>query len=166
MKKSVFLLLFGFSIAILFSCTKSSYGLTPYTNTMTYPSVASTNSITIPGTSTNTIQSGYSVLSLKGTKWCLYQYKDASIQNPITISDTLVFIDSVNYQYNNQSHEYHLLLHNSTGQLYLDLYDTPFGDIRGNPVSTFISYGEILDAPFTQLGLLHPKTYSLWMRKI
>jgi hypothetical protein len=153
MKKSALPLLFICSIFFLPACKKSNIGLNSNTTTTTNSTTTTTNG-------------GYSRLSLGGTKWCLYQYKDASMQNPLTRNDTLVFIDSTNYTYNHQPNKYYLNIHNSTGLLTFNLYGTPFADLYGKPAANFITYGEIIDVPFTQVGQFNPLTYSMWMKKI
>ena len=134
-------------MCFLLSCKKSSVSLNNNTNT--------TNN-------GGTTHPSYTLLSLGGTKWTLYQYKDATMQNPIIRTDTLIFIDSVNYTYNNHPNKYNII--NSAGYLYFNLLGTPFGDLYARPPANFTTYGEINDIPFTQQGVLNPSTYSFWMK--
>ncbi|HXD92814.1 MAG TPA: hypothetical protein VNX01_06340 [Bacteroidia bacterium] len=146
MKKRSFPLLFVCLIVFLFSCTKSSPSLNNNTNT-----INTSNSTT---------------LSLAGTKWTLYQYKDATMQNPLNRNDTLVFIDAGNYKYNNVSCTYDLVHSPSSYSTMLRLYGTPFGDIGGSVSTNFTTYGEIVDAPFNQITVTPGATYYIWMKKI
>jgi hypothetical protein len=147
MKKKTLLLFFVCSVYFLFSCKKSSIGLN--------------NNTTNNGGTTHPT---YTLLSLGGTKWSLYQYKDATLQNPITRTDTFIFIDSVNYTYNNHPNKYNII--NSAGSLYFNLMGTPFGDLYARPSANFMTYGEINDVPFTQQDVPNPMVYSIWMKKI
>jgi|SRR6185437_11459744 len=145
MKRKTLLLFFVCSIYFLLSCKKSSVSL---------------------NNNTSTINNGSTSLSLGGTKWSLYQYKDASMQNPLTRTDTLIFIDATNYKYNNISSTYDLVNSYSSGSTVLRLYGTPFGDIGGAVASNFKTYGEIIDVPFSQIVVTPGVTYSLWMKKL
>src|ERR1700757_3905633 len=141
MKTNIFLLLFVCSVALLSSCTKSSPSINNNTN-------------------------GSTTLSLGGTKWVLYQYKDATMQNPLTRNDTLVFIDATNYKYNNVPCTYDLVNSYSFNNTMLRLYGTPFGNIGGSVATNFMTYGEIVDAPFSQIIVTSGVTYSLWLKKL
>ncbi|HTA61202.1 MAG TPA: hypothetical protein VK835_02050 [Bacteroidia bacterium] len=154
MKKTVFILLIFCSMLFISSCTKSSYGLTPYANKVNTPIYN-----TVPPTPNN-------ISTLGGTKWVLYQYKDATMQNPLAKNDTLIFIDSLNYTYNNIANTYELKTSNLSGRWSFRLYGTPFGDLTGTPATNFKTYGEITDVPFTQVGPSNPVTYSLWLKKL
>jgi hypothetical protein len=100
--------------------------------------------------------------SLAGTKWRIYQYKDATTTTPQTRSDTLYFLDGTQYKYNNQTFTYYL---NYSSVLHLGLNGTPFGDLDGVVPSNFISNEEIIGVPFNRIYGTY-QTYYLWMKKL
>ena len=100
---------------------------------------------------------------LAGTKWHIYQYKDATSSVPQTRNDTLTFSDATNYKYNNTNYTYYL---NPGDYTHLTLRSTPFGDVDGTVPSNFIQNGEIIAVPFSQLQPSGGLTYYLWMRKL
>ena len=112
---------------------------------------------------TNASLTGGSSPDLTGTKWRIYQYKDATTSNPQPRSDTLIFKDATNYKFNNQSYSYYLAYGDYT---HLTLHSTPFGDIDGIVPNNFIQNGEIIGVPFTQVKASGGLTYSLWMKKL
>jgi len=88
------------------------------------------------------------------------------MQNPLTRNDTLVFIDATNYKYNNVPCTYDLVNSYSFNNTMLRLYGTPFGNIGGSVATNFMTYGEIVDAPFSQIIVTSGVTYSLWLKKL
>ncbi len=132
--RKIKIILFSTSIVLfLFSCKKSS--------------VSSNNYPTL----------------LTGTKWCIYQYKDATTSTPQLRNDTLIFTEASTYKFNNQTYTYRLTLGDYT---HLTLGQTPFGDIDGTVPNNFISNGEIVNVPFSQLKAGGALTYFLWMKKL
>ena len=126
-------------VLLLFSCTKST---------------------TTPSLNANTAATG-GTLSLGGTKWNLYQYKDETTQNPLMRSDTLIFINATNYTWNGVASTYEITYNQYATNIRLN--GSPFGNIAGNVAPDFISYGEIIDMPFNNVygGI----KYYLWIKK-
>lgn len=137
---------FIFSIVIaLSSCQKNSN---------------SPSSSSLSGSNGN---SGTAYESITG-KWVLYQYRDGNNTNPLLRSDTLVFQDDKNYTWNGVAQKYRLYTASNIYNKYvLELNDTPFGSLRGNPPLTFKTYGEIINEPFSQIG---GQTFYMWFKKV
>jgi hypothetical protein len=134
MKRSAVILFVVFSIAII-SCKK---------------------------TNLNTDNLTASDQGLSGTKWVVYQYKDATTSVPISRTDTLLFKNATQYFYNGNAFNYYL---NTSNNTHLSLGGTPFGDIDGILPPNFIANGEVTAVPFAQIRSNGP-TYFIWMRKI
>jgi hypothetical protein len=100
---------------------------------------------------------------LAGTKWRIYQYKDATTTTPQPRADTLIFIDATTYKYNNQTFNYNLTNGDYT---HLTLGQTPFGDLDGTVPNNFIQNTEIINTPFNQLKPTGTQTYFLWIKKL
>jgi hypothetical protein len=132
--KAIFL---SFFLVAIFSCKKSSV-----------------NNASLVGSSSS---------NLSGTKWIVYQYKDASVSIPLTRNDTLVFTNATNYKYNGQINKYYL---NSGNNTHLTLGQTPFSDIDGIVPNTFVTNGEIIAVPFSQMKTNGLPAYYLWVKKI
>jgi len=100
-----------------------------------------------------------------GTKWELYQYKDASTTSPQPRQDTIIFLNSTQYTYNGIQSTYSL--YSTNGSYNLTLNGTPFGNLSGSAPTNFIQYGEIIDKIFTDIavGSGSPQ-YHIWMKKI
>ena len=137
MKKTHIISAIVFSLSILFSCTKKSNSNDPIIGT---------------GSSAD----------LAGSKWTIYQYKDASMSNPQVRTDTLIFTDATHYTFNHNAYTYYL---NTGDYTHLTLHSTPFGDIDGTVPNNFIQNGEIIGVPFSQLKASGALTYYLWMKK-
>jgi hypothetical protein len=112
---------------------------------------------------TSVAASGNNSVTLSGSKWCIYQYKDANTSTPQLRSDTLIFINASTYKYNNQTLNYNLIIGDNS---HLTLGQTPFGDIDGTVPNNFIQNAEIIDVPFSQLKASEGLTYYLWIKKI
>jgi hypothetical protein len=152
---------------ILFSCEKKSQQ--PATSSGS-SSTSTTSGTTTGGTTTGGTTTGSSFYqndSLTGTKWTLYQYRDALTTTPLPRTDTLVFIDADTYTWNGVPQQYWLGTQQNIYNKYVfDLKNTPFGSLRGFPPLTLKTYGEIINEPFTQSGQTNGQTFYMWFKKI
>jgi hypothetical protein len=150
MKKILFLL--AVTSTVLFSCT--DHYVSPPSNYNNY----SGNSGRGGGGNGN----NNNALSMGGTNWKLTQYRDQSMTNPITRTDTLMFTDDSHMTWNHVACNYSLT--NDGQNMHLTFWGSVFGDITGMPSSNFQSFGQIVDVPFYQLNN-HSQVYYLWLQK-
>lgn len=116
-------------------------------------------------TTSNPVFGSNQTLSLIGTKWVLYQYKDQTMNNPLSRHDTLVFTDNTSYKWNFNTGVYSLI-DNGSNIVHLSLYNTSFGDISGIVPSNFVTNKEIVGASFSQLIAGNSQTYNMWFLQI
>lgn len=109
---------------------------------------------------------GVTPQTIKGTTWVITSYRVGQIGNPITISDTVKFIDNTKYTYNNIQYTYNFYI---TGSGYnLTMNYTPWGNLSGTINDNNLTSGLIQGTKFVDisLGSSNNTEYYLWMVKL
>jgi hypothetical protein len=104
--------------------------------------------------------------TFSGQIWVITNYRVGIMGTPIPISDTLQFLTTSTYTYNNIQSTYTLY---PTGSEYnLTLNNTPWGNLSGRINDNNITYGVILGRKFINISVGSNDTteYYLWLNKL
>lgn len=103
----------------------------------------------------------YEFKTLGGSTWVLTAYHDTVMTSNMTPNDTMIFIDDSHYTYNGIPCEYKYYFYHNSMQTHLELYSTPFGDLRGAVPETIDTYGQINGVRFSSLT----GVYYMWFER-
>lgn len=104
--------------------------------------------------------------TFSGQTWVITNYRVGLMGHPIPISDTLQFLTTSTYTYNNIQTTYTLY---PTGSEYnLTLNQTPWGNLSGRINETNMTHGVILGRKFNNISVGSSDTtdYYLWISKL
>lgn len=104
--------------------------------------------------------------NLVGQTWVVTNYRIGQMGQILPKNDTLRFLTSTTYKYNNYPSTYSLYL---TGSGYnLTLNYTPWGNLSGNINDYNITNGQIFGGRFVDIstGSSNTTEYYLWMNKL
>lgn len=104
---------------------------------------------------------------LSGQDWVIFQYSVQNQVNPLAISDTLEFDDSLatGFIYNGDSSSYYLYKPQPLNIYSLRLNNTPWGDIQNSALAGYnITSGQIPGLEF--INIYNQSRVTLWIQKI
>lgn len=104
---------------------------------------------------------------ISGQDWVITQYSVQNQINPLVISDTLEFDDSLatGYLYNGDSSSYYLYKPQPLNIYTLRLNNTPWGDIQNSTLAGYnITSGQIPGLEF--VNIYNQSRVTLWIQKI